>query len=326
MRRHFLKHRIHKIQNPVELSSVQHTTQSVLNDIDPPNISDYEFKNTSPVLILVHIGDVFPEYLNVCIAQLQQTSSIEIHVLISSKHTTKIVSQTVKIFTLESIPQSLQHTYFMKTSKLDVSFRNGFWRNATLRFFIMYDHVLNNNLENIFHIEYDNLIFHDFTKYLQQFQTKRMWCVMDSTKRCIPSFLYFKDVTILHELLNTCRKCASQQIDDMSAVGQFRNSHLSDVGVLPIISSYCEPIDKMFFENYSLFGCVFDAAAVGQYIGGVDPRNTAGNTIGFVNPDSIINTSKIQISWENKAPFVNNNPLVNLHVHSKDLQRWCNIE
>ena len=43
-----------------------------------------------PQLILVHIGDCFPEYINTCIAQVQSVSDISIHVLISEQHAGKL--------------------------------------------------------------------------------------------------------------------------------------------------------------------------------------------------------------------------------------------
>jgi len=55
-----------------------------------------------PTLVLVHIGSHFPEYINDCIRQIQHSTDISIHVLISSEHRDKIVP-AVEIFPLEDI-------------------------------------------------------------------------------------------------------------------------------------------------------------------------------------------------------------------------------
>lgn len=275
-------------------------------------------------LILVHIGDQFPEYINTCIAQIQSVTSIPIHVLISNLHATKLL-YPVHIVPLESIPKSEKHRQFEHSSRLDTTFRGGFWKYAMLRFFYIYDYMMDKSLTDVFHIEYDNLIYVDFTKYLSIFQTRPMWCVMDSPNRCIPSFLYFRESSILSRVLDTCITNASNNVNDMAALAQFRNSNTGEVGALPIVTSYVDTIDPIYSEYALAFTCLFDAAAIGQYIGGIDPRNSPGNTIGFINETSIIKCNKMNIEWCDRKPFLNGLPLVNLHIHSKDLQRWASI-
>jgi hypothetical protein len=145
---------------------------------------------------------------------------------------------------------------------------------------------------------------------------------MDSKIRCIPSFLYFRDSHILSRLLDTCIQESSKSTNDMYTLGKFRNNNLDTAGTLPIINSYIDPVDKMFYENVQKFQCLFDGAAVGQFIGGVDPRNIRGNTVGFINETCEFKCNKVSIEWRDKRPYLNAMPLVNLHIHSKDLKRW----
>jgi hypothetical protein len=273
-----------------------------------------------PTLVLVHIGSHFPEYVNYCIRKAKSVSRIDIHLLISRVHFNKI-EDSVSLFALEDIIPSSKRKQFEARSKLDSKGMDGFWKYATMRFFFLYEHILSNNLTDVFHIENDNLIYLDFLDKLEQFQEKQMWCVMDSTTRCIPSFLYFKDSNIIARLLDTCIAHSSRGSNDMFALGEFRNNN-SDVGVLPICGTYADPIDLMFYENASKFNCIFDAAAVGQYIGGVDPRNGSANTIGFINETSPVKCNRARVEWIDKKPYLNGLPLVNLHIHSKDLKRW----
>jgi hypothetical protein len=274
-----------------------------------------------PTLILVHIGNHFPEYINDCISQLQKITDISVHVLISRVHTAKIIGN-VRIFPLEDIKIGEQRKKFEQTSKLDSIFRGGFWKYSTMRFFYIYDHMVSHGLTDVFHIENDNLIFVDFLQHLEQFREMSMWCVMDSKTRCIPSFIYFRDSQIISKLLDLCIYQASAGSNDMDTLGKFRNNNIGLVGNLPVIGAYVDPIDQMFFENAAKFNCIFDAAAVGQFIGGVDPRNIPGNTIGFINETSPFKCNKAKVEWRDKKPYLNGMPLVNLHIHSKDLKRW----
>ena len=72
--------------------------------------------------------------------------------------------------------------------------------------------------------------------------------------------------------------------------------------------------------TWSCISCV-------QYIGGVDPRNVPGNTSGFVNEACLVKPNKTKIEWRQDSkqlwtPYVNELPMVNLHIHSKNLKRW----
>jgi len=71
---------------------------------------------------------------------------------------------------------------------------------------------------------------------------------------------------------------------------------------------------------------IFDAAAIGQYIGGVDPRNIPGDTRGFINETCVVKYNDFTIEWTCgddgiKRPFLchenNKIPIFNLHIHCK---------
>jgi hypothetical protein len=287
-------------------------------------ISIYKKEFNMPTLILVHIGDKFSDYINDCILQIQSVTSISIQVLINKQHAEKI-SSGVQIFFLEDIPKSENHKKFESMSKLNSTFRGGFWKFATQRFFYLYDHVLNKNLTDVFHIENDNLIYMDFLEKLEIFQKKNMWCVMDSQNRCIPSFLYFKNSDILYKLTESCLNNSIKGLTDMESLAIFRHLNKNEVGLLPIVKDYIDIIDPDFFENIIYFNCIFDAACVGQFIGGVDPNNKTGDTTGFINETSIIKCNKVKIYFRDNKPYLNDVPMANLHIHSKDLKRWTSL-
>ena len=83
-------------------------------------------------------------------------------------------------------------------------------------------------------------------------------------------------------------------------------------------------------KNYNHFKFIFDAAAMGQYIGGVDPMNDARNTVGFVNETCVIKYNNYEFYWfiinGIKKPFIKINeemiPIFNLHIHCKDLGKY----
>ncbi len=110
------------------------------------------------------------------------------------------------------------------------------------------------------------------------------------------------------------------------------------IRTFPIFVSEDDEIEERAFvcTGYNKFGgYIFDAAAIGQYVGGVDPRNTPGDTRGFVNETCVIKyADEGEIMWTTedasgfRKPFLkikgNNTkvPIFNLHIHSKNLHLY----
>jgi hypothetical protein len=92
------------------------------------------------------------------------------------------------------------------------------------------------------------------------------------------------------------------------------------------------PVDNGVIESYigaERFKGVWDAAAYGQYIGGIDPRNGEGGP-GFVNQNCAFRSDEFTYSWSSegglKYPVISKGrlswPLYNLHIHSKELAKY----
>lgn len=279
-------------------------------------------------LLLVHTGPEFPTYLNDCVAQIRCISKISIVVLIDGEYAEKVLPcDGLTVVPLESLPEDQYAKEYIRTSKLDASFRGGFWRAASLRFFYIHTYTRLHGLQDIFHIEYDNLIYQDFTKFLGAFQTRRMWCVLDSPTRCVPSFLYWRDSDAVFDVVLSLLSAAPRGLNDMEALALHTQAYPKAVGLLPIVTRDYAGAHPVFSSASILFGHLFDGAAVGQYVGGVDPRNIPGNTCGFINETAAFRCDRVTLEWRRGdnglvRPFMNSYPLVNLHIHSKELSRW----
>jgi hypothetical protein len=102
---------------------------------------------------------------------------------------------------------------------------------------------------------------------------------------------------------------------------------------LPIfVSDSSDPVKSFVSNGFQKY--IFDAAAIGQYVGGVDPRNIDGDTRGFVNETCVIKyNDEGEIGWRSYAgftrPFIKlygsgvEIPIFNLHIHSKALTLYC---
>jgi hypothetical protein len=275
-------------------------------------------------IVLVHLGPTLPPYVMECIRQIRRTMPTPIHMIVNQSNCSTLRNliedvANVDIIATERVPQTPVHIEFLKTCTL----QQGFWKSTSERFFYIYDYCLWRNMFNILHLENDNLVYADLTKYLPQFLTKPFWAVFDAETRCIPSVVFIRHPKVMDTLMTLFVESARRNENDMTTLAKFRKLYSEHIGALPIIANYKEPIHSRYTEHAQLFGALFDGAAVGQYLGGIDTLHNKGNSDGFINETTVFQCDKVHLEWRQGVPYMNNYPLVNLHIHSKDLQRWC---
>jgi hypothetical protein len=87
-------------------------------------------------------------------------------------------------------------------------------------------------------------------------------------------------------------------------------------------------------ESFECFSGIFDAAAIGQYLGGIDRRFFKDSKPGFINETAVYDPRKLGISWKTEGglrrPFGNvagrEFPIFNLHIHSKALEDFLSTK
>ena len=89
-----------------------------------------------------------------------------------------------------------------------------------------------------------------------------------------------------------------------------------------------------YSAHFDALNYIFDGAALGQYFGGVDPRNAPPPSNGFVNPSTVfdtrlLNPHMISDNEGRKIPVVETASgivrVANLHMHSKDLRPFMSV-
>ena len=114
----------------------------------------------------------------------------------------------------------------------------------------------------------------------------------------------------------------------MINLASFYNNNKDIIKTFPIINDNID--NSIYNENFKEFNSIFDGAAIGQYLGGVDPRNIPGNTCGFINETCEIKYDKYTFKWvkkgDNYLPYIEINsnliPINNLHIHCKKLENF----
>jgi len=245
-----------------------------------------------------------------------------------------------------SLSQNLQFEEYKQTVSDKFSnlsqFRNGFWISTTARFYYIGMLMRLFSLEKVFHIENDVMLYEtidNLYNYVKDFynidKIDKICMVEDSTDRVIPSILFFPNQDNINELtqyITTTIKSSTKFINDMNILGTFPKKY--------ILQTFPEHVESI----------VFDGAAMGQYLGGVDYRNLPNGetselikfnnpTKGFINETADINCKnyvffktrvlvdflQIPIKVQRMAEKNILHQIANLHIHSKQLYQFSSF-
>ena len=276
-------------------------------------------------IVLVCVGN-FQEYIIVNIKQLLRLGHQNIYVLTNTDllmHFAEYNLETrVKIINVDTLNDTFR--YYEKTS-LDKDFRGGFWALTSMRFFYIYEFMQQYNVEDVIHLENDVLVYYNCTEITKRVDRQFVYMPFDRFTRNIASIMYIPSAIVFKRVLYNY----DYNLNDMENFSRIRSKDniIRNFPIYPSNNSLNSEI-KFVSENFDSFGFVFDAAAIGQYLGGIDPRNHPGDTRGFVNETCVIKYNKFKFIWGNfngiKKPFIIINdikfPIFNLHIHHKNLQ------
>lgn len=258
----------------------------------------------------------------------------------------------VRGIALEEIGLSDEHRAFRELSPLDSSFRDGFWTYTTERFFALNSLLRELDLEHVVHLENDVLLYANLDTLVPKLAPlyPGMAATFDNDHRCIPGFLYIADPGALSDLVSFilsalahARSLPEQDtagLNDMLLLAAWRAHFPDDAGILPIVPpdypaelrSAIGGVSAMassYWRDFENLGMIFDAAALGQYLGGVDPRNDPQPSRGFINESCLFDPRLLKPRMELGAdglrrPVIETPagvwPVANLHIHCKDMR------
>jgi hypothetical protein len=217
---------------------------------------------------------------------------------------------------------SLNDSYrYYERTNLDKGFRNGFWALASMRFFYIYEFMEQFGIDNVIHLENDVLVYYNCDEIAERAGKQHVYLPFDCYDRNIASIMYIPSASVFRRILDQY----DLTVNDMENFVQIakRCDLIQRFPIFPA-NAYTNPEIQFVSTNHHKFGYLFDAAAMGQYLGGVDPRNQPGDTKGFVNETCVIKYNKYYFVWENRRPYIIINdmvfPIFNLHIHHKNLQ------
>ena len=296
--------------------------------------------------ILVYIG-YLREFTYECVKQIRMWNPTEdIYLCINNNDHNKPYVENLKVYNvkvkyIEELDMTLDHKKFNQ-NYINLGM-NGFWKYTMERFFIVEECMRKCKLENIIHLEMDNMIYFSINEILNVCKSiNKILIPSDSEFRYIAGTCFINNPESVSQLNHYfATQCTHQ--DEMHSIMKFYRSSQTVLDTWPVLpdgdtthliyqerSNMKEDIARL--SKYgNIFHSVADAAAVGQYFGGIDPIHNRNNTDGFVNKDSIFSVDRLWFKWTlvNNLQRLNMSmdketwiPITNLHIHNKNLKRW----
>jgi hypothetical protein len=282
-------------------------------------------------IVLVHLGKNLPGYLFRNIEHISELfPNITINLIVSKNnnhHAFKMKNVNIVYYQPSKNIDDL-----IESKIIDLSFRNGFWRYTLERLFSIEQLHSAKPTKSFLYVESDVLILPGFPLSAFSNLAKIHWLPADYESD-IASLIYFPRYRLTQQfaqdLLNYLQKSIAPT--DMKGLRYLRENYPERYKLLPTGNSNFPQLtkgNKVYAQSSISYFCgVFDSAAIGMWLTGVDPRLTYGFKKYFdtnmVNSEkSIIDPSayRIMLSEDRKMYFNFQKhllPIYNLHIHSK---------
>lgn len=278
-------------------------------------------------LVLVHLGSFAPQYLLDCVSQARLWSpEFPIYTVLDYTHrgssfSETLAAKTTVVFT-DELERSPQHLRFLENYKGDEAFRGKYWRHVKERFFYIQELMTQKNLSNVLYAEYDVLWYYPLEEIVEKLKGSRtVRCVKAEPGRAHPATIFFPTFGHAAHLAQYVQEYPGW--DDMNCIGHYCTQY--NTGFLPCCPDTYRPEIPFLSWDFRRLGILFDSLVYGQYVTGVDVRNTGGvRKLYHDNETSYYHFADFGFVWmrDEKGrwyPTVDGHRLVTIHVHSKAL-------
>ena len=289
-------------------------------------------------LIFCHIGSPLPPHL---LENLVRTAkifpNIPIHLIKSHEYEITREYQQIPRLEIFEYDSTDSHRALFEQSTLDTKFRRGFWRATLERLIAISEHVISHLEGPFLHVESDVLLMKSFPFKDLQLIKNPTWGFYNEF-RDVASLLYIPSSDSAQWLLHKINKelVLNPNHTDMTILKAISNSNRDLVRYFPmglpfIQNSYSKSSESeredIFSRTINING-LFDSAAIGMWLTGLDPRNNYGLVkyfdMSFINNgDSLVDPSKLKLHFENEFESYFDSQGVKLqihclHIHSKN--------
>ena len=299
-------------------------------------------------VILTHLGESVPFYLQDCVHQLRIFNpTAPIYIILERYHVGGDFwvqlerDYKPQLVYTDTLSPTESHKEFQSGYKGDTAFRKGYWKHVKERFYFVEELMIRDGLTDAISMEYDVLVYGSLTDLrakLAALSPRNLRMVMDNDERGHPAFLYIPQPASIGNFNTFLSSITDMPLEDMQSLSMYARLFPSLVSFFPVItearnksipvrkSQTGHTVHNPYFlsQDSEALGYLFDSLVVGQWVGGIDSRNTRGHKITrYMNEGALYNIKEMPFEWVKKdgkwIPQLDGRPLFTIHVHSKAL-------
>lgn len=188
-----------------------------------------------------------------------------------------------------------------------------FWHRAAERIFYICEYMNRSKVKNVYHFENDVLIYYSLE--LAQKSNSILITPQTETESTF-SFCYFPNSKALFKLCQYFNELLSDKNSELYNSGY---SFISEMSLLNLALKNKIVEGFPILESQDKF--IYDPGSYGQYLGGTNLNHPPGFTDPLHIVGQEIKNNKVKPVFEG-VPRTNDKLLFNLHVHSKELEKF----
>jgi hypothetical protein len=289
----------------------------------------------------VYLGKALPDYAKSSLRMATQSSGLDIRLLTNVNPSQLRDLGDIALLNTQDFYDPAPFQAFAPRILNDLKFRKEFYSHVVERFFVLHQYIRKSNLQSLFHAELDQLLFgvDELLSNINHSNYRGLFFPFHSPNEAVASIFYCNSSDAFTEFLDFATR-SGPFLNDMDLLAQFARSSPEAVVRLPTLSS---PRDESVFGKSDLRSLDFsqsrgfvDAAQIGQWVGGADPRNYPlyrRPRTKFVDvwkeglltfedlQDLHFNYSTVDSLLDVSSSHFQHARLYNLHLHSK-LHNW----
>jgi hypothetical protein len=230
-------------------------------------------------LNFIFIGSKLPTYAFSALELARISSGMEINLIANRQISSKVKSLNIRFTNLEDFYDPAEFDELKNKSIYPNDFRGGFWQKTLERFFVIDQYLRHSGNDQFFHAELDQLLFRTDTlvRAIEKTEFKGVFFPFHKLTHACASIYYCNDPKAARDFVEFTLK-TKVLTSDMQLLAEWSQEQSQKVFVLPTIASerrsteFSHKLKSECIRAAELDGIV-DAAQLGQWIGGEDPRN-----------------------------------------------------
>jgi len=284
----------------------------------------------------VYIGDRLPYYGAAALQLARKFSGMDLVMIGNSVMRNDVQKVGIEFVALEDFydPQMAEQAASNITQP--VAFRDGFWRKTLERFFVLEQFMRLEGTGEVWHAELDQLLFRVdlLAEHLSELAHPGVFMPFHGREAVVASVFYCNDMAALASMLEFVSGDRPFK-SEMQAMANWAKAEPDRAQALPTLAYAMKGVPEtspLQGPSAGQLGGVVDAAQLGQWIAGIDPRNLplswrhTNKYVDHYQPQLLTGTQLASLSFAFKAedgsldcctPLCGSLRVYNLHLHSK---------